>query len=129
MNTINRSFFRSLVAASSVGVVMLFAWALFPIGSARSAIAEPESGSFELLVVKAPGGKYTGVRFNRKTGETWSLTGLKWRKLEEKEVLPAGEYEVTVSGSGADCMTSRIERTKGTTWFWQIDSWAKVDEP
>jgi hypothetical protein len=78
------------------------------------------------------------IRFKPATGETWLTIPVagRWLKLEESGKIPAGDYDVILTGNN-DWPLLRINHATGASWFLKIEKqgffanakWTKIEEP
>jgi hypothetical protein len=121
----SRSFLVGLV-----GLLAAWAWASIPeaVAAQKQEMPAAQKKGYELRIIRV-GNTFQGIRFNVRTGESWTLSGDRFEKLPETTPVPAGEYEVTLITDDTNWMAFRIDRRTGATWQMRGNRWVQFKEP
>lgn len=112
-------------------------------GSISSAVADDAesgggkgkpAGKFGLVMVELPD-SYEAVRWNRQTGEAWTIHNntTRWTRVKEPEPVPAGEFEVQMStwkqNNTPYFASIRVDAANGKSWYLSKGQWLPLQEP
>jgi len=121
---------KSLVSACALASLAL--WSFGNVGGVSAADTEAQP-LFEIRQLRVENGQREVVRFNVKTGESWSnwtSSPPEWTKITETGPVPVGDYDVLLL-NGPDKDTTwgiRFDKKSGKTWNFGGSGWAEFKE-
>lgn len=94
--------------------------------------------NFQMAMTYIGAGKWKVIRYNRITGETWLAHGNDWQLLQDSEMLPESNYQVSMI-SGEDLLVAdegihkgfiaaRMDRVSGRMWWLNKNVWQAYSE-
>ena len=114
-------------------VLIIYTYCISPPLQTRAdppASSETPKANYSLHVVTTnTQGESLVIRFKKDSGETWTLDKTSWKQVEEKQPLPAGDYELTLLRvADNNVLVLRIEKATGKSWFVDKSLWIPIEE-